>query len=143
MKKTIKAVGVTLGSMYLTVTNASVAFAQAATPRLDVAPPFTPISATDGGFRINDLGLVLQGLLNLVLFVSALLVFAYLVWGGIQWLTSGGDKGKTEEARNKITAAIVGLVVVALSYAIFRVVLYVVGIEDPFTNGLPSNIRLF
>jgi len=137
MKKTIKAVGVTLGSMYLTVTNASVAFAQ------DVAPPFTPVSATDSGFRIDDLGLVLQGLLNLVLFVSALLVFAYLVWGGIQWLTSGGDKGKTEEARNKITAAIVGLVVVALSYAIFRVVLYVVGIEDPFTNGLPSNIRLF
>lgn len=106
-------------------------------------PPFALVSPESAGFQIDDLGRLLQGLLNAVLFVSALLVFGYLVWGGVQWITSGGDKGKTEEARNKITAAIVGLAVVAASYAIFRVVLWVVGIDDPFTTGLPAQIKLY
>src|SRR5690242_5668833 len=69
--------------------------------------------ANKAGFKITDLSKLIQGLLNMVLFVAALLVFAYMIWGGIQWITSGGDKGKTEEARNKITAAVIGLAVLA------------------------------
>jgi amino acid transporter len=104
---------------------------------------FSPITPGDAGIRITDFGKLLQGLLNLVMFVAALLVFGYLIWGGIQWITSGGDKGKTEEARNRITAAIVGLAILAASYAIFQLVLYVLGIANPLTGGAPENIKLY
>lgn len=93
------------------------------------------VNIDDAGFQITDLGDLITGLLNMVLFIAALLVFAYLIWGGIQWITSGGDKGKTEEARNKITAAIVGLAVVAASYAIFRVALTFLGIANPLDGS--------
>lgn len=93
------------------------------------------VNLDSAGFKITDFGKLITGLLNMVMFVAALLVFAYLVWGGIQWITSGGDKGKTEEARNKITAAIIGLAVVAASYAIFLLVVSFLGVSNPFTSG--------
>jgi hypothetical protein len=92
------------------------------------------VNLDSAGFKITDFGKLLTGLLNMVMFIAALLVFAYLIWGGIQWITSGGDKGKTEDARNKITAAIIGLAVVAASYAIFVLVTSFLGVVDPFTS---------
>ena len=137
--KKVSALGTAVGSMAM---SAGMVLAQSASTSID-EPEFTRVSANDSGFLISDFGILLQGLLNVVLFISALLVFAYLVWGGVQWITSGGDKGKTEEARNKITAAIIGLAVVAASYAVFQLVLYVIGIDNPFTSGLPDEIRLY
>lgn len=88
----------------------------------------------------QNVGGIISTLLNLVLVIAAILVFAYLIWGGIEWITSGGDKSKTESARNKITAAIVGLVVLVASYAILQLVLQILGLggfEDviKFTTG--------
>ena len=60
-------------------------------------------------------------ILKFVMAIGLLLVFMYLIWGGIDWITSGGDKGKTEGARNKITAAVIGLIVLAAAYAILQI----------------------
>ena len=70
----------------------------------------------------KDLGSVINSVLSFALVIAALLVLFYLVWGGIEWITSGGDKGKTESARNKITSAIIGLIILAAAYAIFSLV---------------------
>jgi hypothetical protein len=113
--------------------NVSLALAQVGLPA--PAPISMNVSTQDAGFRINDISRLLTQLLNMVLLLAALLVFAYLVWGGVQWITSGGDKGKTEEARNKITAAIIGLAVLAASYAIFRLVISFLGIGNPFDSS--------
>ena len=43
---------------------------------------------------------------------AALAAFFYLILGGFQWITSGGDKAGTEAAREKITAAFIGLAIV-------------------------------
>jgi cytochrome bd-type quinol oxidase subunit 2 len=80
------------------------------------------------GFASN-LGSIISGLLNLVMIIAAVLVFLYLIMGGIEWITSGGDKGKTESARNKITAAIIGLIILAASYAILQLALSLLGFE--------------
>lgn len=132
MKKILTSVGTAASMFALAVNKVSAS---------DEAPPFKAVDANSAGFEINDLGALIQGLMNGVMFIAAILVFAYMIWGGIQWITSGGDKGKTEEARNKITAAIIGLAILAASYAIFRVVLYFLGISNPFDGGtetLPS-----
>lgn len=46
----------------------------------------------------------------------AFLVF--LLWGGLEWLTAGGDKTKVETAQKMITNALIGLAVLVGSYAI-------------------------
>jgi len=70
------------------------------------------------GFRVNDIGQIITAAVSLLLIIAAILAFVYLVLGGIQWITSGGDKAGMEAARNKITHAVVGLIVVGAAYAI-------------------------
>ena len=84
---------------------------------------------------ITNIGTLIQGAVQGALIVAALLVFMFLIWGGIQWITSGGDKGKTQEARDRITAALVGLAVVASAWAIMLIISYFFGI-----NILDGNI---
>jgi hypothetical protein len=88
------------------------------------------------GFRITDLGLFISRALSYALAIAGILVFVYLVWGGIQWITSGGDKSKTEEARSRITAALVGLAIVATAWAVIQLVSFFFGIDVLFGQGV-------
>lgn len=63
---------------------------------------------------------IVQGLISIVLVVAAVVFFFILVIGGIKWIASGGDKAQTEAARNQITAALVGLVIVFAAWAILQ-----------------------
>ena len=81
------------------------------------------------GFNITDLGLLVSNAIAVALIIAGIMVFVFLVWGGIQWITSGGDKGKTEEARSRITAALIGLAVVAAAWAVMLLVQYFFGLD--------------
>lgn len=81
------------------------------------------------GFATDPISFI-NSLLRMVLVISALLTFLYLIWGGIDWITSGGDKAKGEAARSKITAAVIGLIIVASSYAVLQLSLNFLGIES-------------
>lgn len=63
---------------------------------------------------------MVSGFIKLVLVVAGLAFFFILVLGGVHWILSGGDKAKTESARNQITAALVGLVIVFSAWAIIQ-----------------------
>ena len=58
-------------------------------------------------FRVVDAAIIGAGILLLV----------YLVYGGVEWLTSGGDKAKLESARAKLTNALIGVAIIAASFA--------------------------
>lgn len=79
--------------------------------------------------QIQDLGKLISTGVSVVIIISGILVFVYLVWGGLEWLTSGGDKGKTESARNRITAALVGLAIIAASWALVQIIGYFFGVQ--------------
>lgn len=78
---------------------------------------------------ITDVGKFIANTITIVFILAAILAFVFLVWGGIEWLTSGGDKTKTEAARNRITAALVGLAIVAASWAIIKLISVFFGID--------------
>lgn len=78
--------------------------------------------AQPSNLRIGDFGKLLSATIGAVLIISALAAFIYLIWGGIQWITSGGDKSATEAARNRIQAAILGLFIVFAAWAIMLVI---------------------
>lgn len=78
--------------------------------------------------KITDIGQLIGAGVGALLIIAALLAFLYLVLGGIQWITSGGDKTGMEAARNKITHAIVGLIIVGAAWAIMILVQSFLGI---------------
>lgn len=81
-------------------------------------------------FKIqDDLGAYVSNIVGVFLTIAALAAFFFLVWGGIMWITAGGDKGKIEEARNRITQAVIGLTIVAVSWAIFLLLNYFFGLN--------------
>lgn len=86
-----------------------------------------------GGLGFNNLNDAISGVMNLVFFFALLLVLVYLVWGGVQWITAGGDKAGTEAARGKITGAIVGIIIVATAFAIYNLLLNFVGGNTAFS----------
>ncbi len=88
---------------------------------LDLGPPAL--------FKIEELGSVITAGVSLLFIVAAILAFLYLILGGIQWITSGGDKSAMEAARNKITHAVVGLIVVGAAYAIILLVQSFLGVN--------------
>jgi hypothetical protein len=48
-------------------------------------------------------------------------LFAFLI-GGFSWITSGGDKKKLEDARDRITNGIIGLVIVVAGISVLALV---------------------
>ncbi|MEK7525944.1 MAG: pilin [Patescibacteria group bacterium] len=80
---------------------------------------------------------LISGLITFALVIAAIVFFFMLVIGGIKWILSGGDKGQTESARNQITAALVGLVIVFSAWAIAQLIKAFFGV-DIFTLELPT-----
>ncbi len=76
----------------------------------------------------SDLGTFVSKTFSAVILVAGLATFGYILYGGITWIMAGGDKGKLEEARAKITNGIIGLAIVASSWAIYLLVDYFFGI---------------
>ena len=83
---------------------------------------------TPANVQITDFGKLISALVGTLLIIAALLAFLFLILGGIQWISSGGDKAGMEAARNKITHAIVGLIIVGAAWAIMILIQNFLGI---------------
>jgi len=68
--------------------------------------------------KVENIGTLIAAAINIIIVIAGIIVFVMLVWGGISYMTSGGDKTKTEEARNRITYALIGLAIVAAAWAL-------------------------
>jgi hypothetical protein len=60
--------------------------------------------------------------IQVVLVLGVIIFFFMLLFGGIKWLSSGGNPAQMENARKTITAAVVGLVIV---FSIFVIIMFV------------------
>jgi hypothetical protein len=87
--------------------------------------------------KIDNLGLLIGSTISVVFVVAGLIAFVFLIWGGIQWITSGGDKAGVEAAQKRIQAAIIGLFIVFASWALMKVIQAFFGI-DIFNMSLPT-----
>ena len=76
------------------------------------------------------MGTLIVNLVNVALIAATIACLGYLILGGISWITSGGDKTKYEEARNKITYALIGLAITALSWLLWQLAVYFLGIAQ-------------
>ena len=74
---------------------------------------------------------IVSNLINLILVIAFIAFLFLLLLGGIQWITSGGDKESLAKAKGKLTSAIVGIIIVISAWAILSLVKYFFGIEKP------------
>lgn len=96
----------------------------------------------DGDGRAQ-LANIITNILNIVFAIGVILALFYLIWGAFTWITSGGDKTKTADARNKIIAAIVGLILLAATWAFLSLVLTVIyGNSSSVETVINDNLKL-
>ena len=129
LKRTFKKAprGVILGLALLLVASQFASLGVLAQDDTPEPYPTIRVEAPLGGFR--DIGTVINNLAKIIFIFSIVLVFLYFMYGGIRWITSGGDKAQTEAARNVLTAALIGFAVIALAFAIVRLIGTFFGID--------------
>lgn len=86
----------------------------------------------------SDFGSVVGPFIQLIFALAVIVALFYLVWGGFKWLTSGGDKQAVTSAREHIVAAIIGLVIIFLSYFIINILLGFFGVGGLNSITLPA-----
>lgn len=97
-----------------------------------------PVAFAQGGFGMeqahigaieqqtggsSDLKELARTIINYVLGFLGLIAVAMVIYGGISYVTAAGEQSKVDNAKKVILYAIVGLIIVILSYAIVRTVL--------------------
>lgn len=70
------------------------------------------------------------GLVGLILLGGTILAFIQLLQGGLQWISSGGDKGALEAAQGRIINGIVGLFILFAGWAVFILIMQFLGISS-------------
>jgi len=70
----------------------------------------------------------IQNIVTFFIVLAVVIALLYLLYGGIKWITSRGEKTEVEAARNHIIAAIIGLIVVFLAVFIVTIVLGAFGL---------------
>lgn len=88
---------------------------------------------SDRGFIIspgnNYLETLVTNVIGLFFTVGGLSFIIMILWGAVDWILSGGDKEKIAGARKRITTAIIGLVLLSLTFVIMLVAGQILGIS--------------
>ena len=71
----------------------------------------------------SDLVGKVTGILNAVIAVLGIVAVIVIIMGGIGYMTSSGDSAKVKKAKDTILYGVIGLVVVALAFAIVNFVI--------------------
>lgn len=84
----------------------------------------------------EGLGNFLSAIISVLYIVAGIILIFMLLWGSLDWITSGGEKEKVAGARNKILHAIIGFVLMAITFAILGILGAFTGFEF-FGQGTP------
>lgn len=78
-----------------------------------------------GGKNVSDLVSFIAAIINAVLAIVSVIAVAAVIWGGIVYMTSGGDENKAATGKKVVLYAIIGLIIVAASAGIVNLVINV------------------
>lgn len=66
---------------------------------------------------------------NVIFLIAMTLAFVYLLWAGIDYILAGGEDPKA--AQTKMTNAVIGLIIVIVSWAILNFIISIFGEDMP------------
>ena len=104
----------------------------------DITPIRSPVSLIppDPGQAGYFLGKFISNLVAMLLILASIWVLFQLLQGGLEWIGSGGDKTGLDNARNRITNAIIGLLIVFASWAVYLMLMQFLGIPTLGEGGI-------
>jgi len=71
----------------------------------------------------EKLSSIIKTIINILSVIVGVVAVVMIIFGGLKYITSGGDSSNVSSAKNTIIYAIIGLVIVALAQFIVRFVL--------------------
>ena len=77
------------------------------------------------GGNTGELPEVVINILNAIIGAAGLVAVVFIIYGGIQYMTSSGEAAKAKKARDTILYACIGLIICVLAFAIVN---WVIGI---------------
>lgn len=86
---------------------------------ISILATLQPVQGGDG----DDLQGKVIGILNAVIAVLGIVAVIVIIMGGVGYMTSSGDAGKVKKAKDTILYGVIGLIIVALSFAIVNFVI--------------------
>ncbi|OGG29513.1 hypothetical protein A2971_02395 [Candidatus Gottesmanbacteria bacterium RIFCSPLOWO2_01_FULL_46_21] len=85
-----------------------------------------PNLPTDGS---SALSVILSTGVGLILLVAVFASLAFIIWGGFDWITAGGNKENIQKARHKLIYAVLGLFIAFSAYFVMSIISQFFGIE--------------
>ena len=82
----------------------------------------TPSAGNTGLPNDTSISGFIMKIINIALAVAGLIAVLFLIIGGFRYITSAGNEETAEQAKKIITNAIIGIVVIILSFVIVRVI---------------------
>jgi len=73
------------------------------------------VSPNTGDNSIADL---ISGAIDYVLIFVGGVLMLMIIWGGVQYITSGGDPEKTSKAKKTLMWAILAVILIVISYSV-------------------------
>lgn len=77
----------------------------------------------------------LGGVIRVLIGIAGSVFFLFMVWGGIRWMMAGGDPGEVSAAKSTVQNAMIGVILLALSYTIVTAFLSIA------TSFVPATTR--
>jgi hypothetical protein len=86
-------------------------------------------SSLNFAFSGKSVGDVISSLLNYLLPLAGILMFAMIIYGGLTLMLSGGNPEGVKEGTRKIVLGVVGFIVVFAAFWIIKIVEAIFGIQ--------------
>ena len=78
---------------------------------------------------LTGIEVIVARVLQLATLVAGLVAFLYLIWGGFLWLTAGDDDQKVSQAKNTMTYAFIGLLILVGSLIVIKAIEEITGVQ--------------
>lgn len=90
------------------------------------------IKTPNSAGRFDSIGDIILNAFNIVIVIAGVIFMILLLIGGLQYLTSGGDEDNATKARKLLLNAVIGIVIIVVSWAVGNFVLRTLGIGISF-----------
>lgn len=81
-----------------------------------------PIEIINYGFGSKGISQFLNMFINLLFMIASIAFVFMIIWGAVELLISGGNKEQVASGKNRIMFAIIGIILMAVAFAIIRVI---------------------
>ncbi len=95
----------------------------------EISPPPQFANFPKGTRGAAGINIILSNIIFLLFSAAALAFVIMFLWGAVQMITSAGDKEAIAKARGKITWALIGVFLLALSFFIFQLIEDITGFK--------------